>query len=162
MFAVAAHRKGLAITCEIASDVPRAIRGDETRVRQVILNLVGNAVKFTNRGEVALRLAVEARLGERVRLEFTVRDTGIGISQEEQERIFDSFTQADSSTTRKFGGTGLGLAISGNLARRIWVESTPLQGSEFHFTAEFDSVQSPEKEAVPQGSVMARESPGAG
>jgi two-component system sensor histidine kinase/response regulator len=137
--AVGAERKGLELTYQIAPDVPAALVGDAGRLGQVLVNLVGNAVKFTEQGEVGVRVAQEGRAGEEVLLHVTVRDTGIGIPAEKQAVIFEAFAQADSSTTRKYGGTGLGLAISAQLVAlmggRLWVESTPGQGSTFHFTA---------------------------
>jgi len=143
LLAPRAHQKGLEIAYEIAPDVPHALFGDPARLRQVIVNLVGNAVKFTEAGEVVLRVAIERREGSRLVVHFTVQDTGIGISPEKQARIFEAFTQADASTTRRFGGTGLGLSIASQLVElmggRIWVESTVGQGSRFHFTLPFDA-----------------------
>jgi two-component system sensor histidine kinase/response regulator len=139
--ALRADEKGLELLCEVLPDVPTSIAGDPTRLRQVILNLVGNAVKFTEKGEVALRVQNELLEDNSLRLRFTVSDTGIGIPAEKLNSIFDSFSQADTSTTREFGGTGLGLTISRRLvemmAGRIWVESVPGNGSSFHFTACF-------------------------
>jgi signal transduction histidine kinase len=139
-FAPRAEKKGVELACEIGSNVPAFINADPTRLRQVITNLLGNAVKFTERGEVVLRVAREADSGERVRLHFTVSDTGIGIPHDKQKLIFEAFSQADASTTRKYGGTGLGLTISSRLVNlmngRMWVESEPGRGSDFHFTAE--------------------------
>lgn len=135
--ALRAEEKGLELLCEIAPDVPEGIRGDPTRLRQVVVNLIGNAIKFTDTGEVALKVAVNQKeSGERL-LHFTVSDTGVGIPAEKLKAIFDPFTQADTSTTRKYGGTGLGLSISTRLVRmmsgNMWVESQPGQGTEFHF-----------------------------
>jgi signal transduction histidine kinase/CheY-like chemotaxis protein len=139
--AMRAHSKGLELTCDFQPGVPEAIVGDPTRLQQVIVNLIGNAIKFTERGEVALEVALDSSAGERVALHFTVRDTGVGIPPEKQKSIFEAFTQADASTTRRFGGTGLGLTISsclvGMMDGRIWVESEPDHGSRFHFTAQF-------------------------
>ena len=136
--AVRADEKGLELLCEVAREVPEVARGDITRLRQVLLNLVGNAIKFTNEGEVAVRVRQEAKEERALLLHFTVSDTGIGIPKEKKEMIFDPFSQADSSTTRKYGGTGLGLTISARLVRmmggRIWVESEEGRGSHFHFT----------------------------
>lgn len=136
-----AHQKGLELNCEIAPDVPEDLVGDPTRLRQVLLNLLGNALKFTERGEVNLRIQKESVNQESVSLLFGVEDTGIGISPEKRTRIFDPFTQADGSTTRRFGGTGLGLTISRQLVQmmggRIWVESILGRGSTFYFTARF-------------------------
>ena len=137
--AVRADEKGLELLCEVAPEVPEVARGDITRLRQVLLNLVGNAIKFTNEGEVSVKVRPEARAGCELILHFTVSDTGIGIAEDKREVIFDPFAQADSSTTRKYGGTGLGLTISNRLVQmmggRIWVESEEARGSHFHFTA---------------------------
>jgi len=134
-----AHEKGLEMTYHVAPDVPDGLVGDPGRLRQIIVNLVGNAVKFTERGEVAVRVHLETLTDEDAVLHVTVRDTGIGIAPEQQRQIFEPFTQADNSTTRRFGGTGLGLTISTQLVARmhgrIWLESEPGQGSTFHFTA---------------------------
>jgi signal transduction histidine kinase len=137
--ALRADEKGLELLCEVAPEVPEIVLGDSGRLRQVIINLVGNAIKFTDKGEVALKVQVEA-VHERSRtMRFTVADSGIGISKEKLQLIFDPFSQADSSTTRKYGGTGLGLTISSRLVSmmggKIWVESEVGQGSQFHFTA---------------------------
>jgi two-component system sensor histidine kinase/response regulator len=137
--ALQAHEKGLELVSQIAPDVPLDRIGDPDRLRQVILNLLGNAVKFTERGEVALRVEREPGADAAGRLRFSVSDTGIGIPEDKRGLIFDSFTQADSSTTRSYGGTGLGLTISRRLVElmggRIWVESTAGQGSTFFFTS---------------------------
>ena len=149
-----AHEKGLALTCHISPEVPDGIVGDSMRLRQVVTNLVGNAIKFTEHGEVAVRVDVEGELGETVCLHFTVRDTGIGIPTDKQQVIFEAFTQADSSTTRSFGGTGLGLAITSQLVAlmrgRVWLESEVGTGSTFHFTALFGlgSLAAPERSPV--------------
>ena len=123
--------------------MPDYVVGDPVRLRQVVTNLVGNAIKFTPSGEVALLAGLEVGAGDQVHLHFRVRDTGIGIPVEKQELIFEAFSQADGSTTRKFGGTGLGLTISSRLVKmmqgRLWVESQPGGGSTFHFTACFDA-----------------------
>ncbi len=141
-----AHGKGLEVTCEIEPGVPEVVMADPTRLRQIVLNLMGNAIKFTERGEVAVTVAVDSALDEILQLHFTVRDTGVGVPPEKQKLIFAAFSQADSSTTRKFGGTGLGLTISSRLVElmqgKIWVESVPGQGSTFHFTAHVRSGQS--------------------
>ena len=112
---VRADEKGLELLCEVAPEVPETVRGDSTRLRQVVTNLVGNAIKFTNEGEVALKVQLEARDGKDRILRFTVADTGIGIAEEKRDLIFDPFSQADTSTTGKYGGTGLGLTISARL-----------------------------------------------
>ncbi len=145
-----AHRadeKGLELLCDIADEAPLTVRGDSTRLSQMILNLVGNAIKFTIEGQVAVKVEVAPPQGEDIVLHFIVSDTGIGIPKEKQETIFDSFTQADASTTRKFGGTGLGLTITSRLAAlmggKIWVESEVGKGSEFHFTICVDTGNAP-------------------
>jgi signal transduction histidine kinase/CheY-like chemotaxis protein len=139
--ALNAHQKGLELNCLIEPDVPDALLGDPSRLRQILLNLLGNALKFTEKGEINLRVQRETGDGAVTILHFSVQDTGIGIPAEKQARIFDAFTQADGSTTRRFGGTGLGLTICRQLVQmmggHIWVESTPGQGSSFHFLARF-------------------------
>jgi PAS domain S-box-containing protein len=141
VLALRAHHKGLELACDIRREVPEALAGDPLRLRQVVVNLVGNAIKFTDHGEVVLRVQPESHVDGEVRLHFSVTDTGIGIPAEKQELIFEAFSQADSSTTRRYGGTGLGLAISQQLVElmggRIWVDSQAGQGSTFHFTAAF-------------------------
>ena len=135
---VRASEKGLALIYNLPPDVPVAVSGDPLRLRQILTNLVDNAIKFTQAGRIAVKAEIQEQTREDVTLEFTVSDTGIGISSEDQERIFIAFTQADASTTRNYGGTGLGLTISRKLVElmdgRIWVESKPDQGSTFHFT----------------------------
>jgi len=142
IMAVKAHQKNLELTCQIAPEVPEYLLGDPLRLRQVLINLLGNAIKFTERGEIAIHGEVITQTEQQVFLHFTVRDTGIGIPQHKQREIFEAFTQADGSTTRKYGGTGLGLTISSQLVRmmggQLWVESTPNQGSTFHFTGRFN------------------------
>jgi two-component system sensor histidine kinase/response regulator len=139
--AARAHDKDLELACHIARDVPHALAGDPARVRQVLINLVSNAVKFTERGEVVLEVTREPHGGEETWLRFSVSDTGVGISPEQHATIFEAFTQADASTTRRFGGTGLGLAITSQLVGlmngRIRLESTLGQGSTFHVTLPF-------------------------
>jgi len=145
--ALRAHQKGLEILCRVTRDVPRLLVGDPTRLRQILLNLLGNAVKFTETGEVLVSAAVETEAGDALLLHFEVRDTGIGIEPERQQAIFEAFTQADGSTTRKYGGTGLGLSICARLVDlmggRIWVESRPGEGSCFHFTMRATRVAEP-------------------
>jgi len=139
--AVRAHGKGLELASHIEASVPDSLTGDPGRLRQVLVNLVGNAIKFTERGEVVIRVRKQDQTADEAVLHFSVTDTGIGIPAGKQLSIFDPFTQADSSTTRRFGGTGLGLAISSRLVTmmkgRIWVESHVDRGSTFHFTARF-------------------------
>ncbi|MDX2032501.1 MAG: response regulator [Blastocatellia bacterium] len=152
--ALRAHQKGLELACRVGQDVPEAVQGDPARLRQVLVNLIGNAIKFTPQGEVVLEVVAEGQTGDRVGLHFTVRDTGIGIPVEKQRRIFEAFTQADGSTTRQYGGTGLGLTISSQLVAlmggSIWVESLMGRGSAFHFTAGFIVERNPEKKPVPR------------
>jgi len=112
---LAAHAKGIEITCEVQPEVPELIVADPTRLRQIIVNLIGNAIKFTERGEVAVTVTIDSAEDENLKLHFAVRDTGLGIPLEKQKSIFEAFSQVDSSTTRKFGGTGLGLTISSRL-----------------------------------------------
>jgi len=130
-----AQEKGVELICQIESSVPDSVRGDRTRLRQALTNLVGNAIKFTERGEVVVRVSMVEEAEERTLLRFEVRDTGIGIPQEVQQSIFDAFSQADGSTSREFGGTGLGLTISKQLVElmggEIGVESEPGKGSLF-------------------------------
>jgi len=139
--AVPAREKGLDLECRVAPDVPTALRGDPDRLRQILLNLLSNAVKFTGRGGVELRVEKDRASAEPGGLRFAVADTGIGIAPDKLGIIFDTFTQADSSTTRSHGGTGLGLAISRKMAElmggRIWVESTPGVGSTFFVACPF-------------------------
>jgi PAS domain S-box-containing protein len=141
LLAPRAHAKGLELACHIPPDLPDALVGDPGRLRQVLVNLVGNAIKFTEHGEVIVRVAAERVTAEEAVLRFTVADTGIGIPYDKQWQIFGAFVQADSSTTRRYGGTGLGLTISAQLVElmggRIWIESEPGVGSQFHFIAQF-------------------------
>jgi PAS domain S-box-containing protein len=142
MVAPRAREKGLTLVCEIAPDVPNDLVGDPTRLRQVLLNLLGNAIKFTQTGKVLLRVAPDGNASVPTALRFTVSDTGIGIHREKLSQVFERFTQADSSTTRRFGGSGLGLTISKRLVElmggRIWVESNVGEGSTFAFAAPFE------------------------
>jgi len=139
--ALRAHQNNLELACDISPSVPDDLVGDPLRLRQVIVNLVNNAIKFTEAGEVVVKVNVEAESPDAVSLHFAVRDTGIGIPAEKQPLIFAPFSQAGGSTTRKYGGTGLGLSISKKLVElmggRLWVESTSGAGSVFHFTARF-------------------------
>ena len=147
VLAVRAHEKQLELACHVDPQVPQRLMGDPLRLRQVLVNLVGNAVKFTDAGEVVLRISQRAFEAGTAELHFAIRDTGIGIPRDKQEHIFGAFAQADSSTTRRFGGTGLGLAISAEIVAlmggRIWVESTPGAGSTFHFSAQFEVTTQP-------------------
>ncbi|HEX4487058.1 MAG TPA: response regulator [Terriglobales bacterium] len=137
-----AHQKGLELVLDLGPGVPLHVVGDFGRLRQIIVNLAGNAIKFTQTGEVVLSVKVEPGEGDGHSLHFTVRDTGIGIARENISRIFHAFEQADNSSTRLFGGTGLGITISSRLVElmqgRIWVESDPGVGSKFHFTVKFE------------------------
>ena len=141
VLAVGAHKKGLELVADVRPDVPARIIGDPTRLRQVIINLVGNAIKFTEHGEVLLKVEIDQRTEHSVFLRFSICDTGIGVPIDKQQAIFEAFSQADVSTTRRFGGTGLGLAISVRLVQlmdgRIWLESQPGQGAVFSFTGRF-------------------------
>jgi len=140
--ALRAHRKQLELAFRIDSEVPDNLIGDSGRLRQILLNLVGNALKFTEVGEVVVNVRIVSLTDKDVVLQFSVRDTGVGIPQERLTHIFDAFEQADSSTTRRFGGTGLGLAIStrivGLMHGRVWVESEPGRGSTFYFTSRLE------------------------
>jgi PAS domain S-box-containing protein len=152
MVAVRAQEKGLELVCEIAPDVPNDLVGDPTRLRQVLLNLLGNAIKFTESGEVALRVAPDGDSAARGALRFTISDTGIGIPGEKLSAVFERFTQADSSTTRRYGGSGLGLTISKRLVELmggcIRVESGVGKGSVFSFTVPLEIWEGPTRRAV--------------
>ncbi len=137
-----AAQKGLRLECQIASQVPTFLKGDPVRLRQIILNLIGNAIKFTSAGSVTVGIDVEPAAEGRECVHVQVHDTGIGIPEDKQEMIFEAFTQEDGSTSRRFGGSGLGLTICSRLVKlmdgRIWVVSNPGSGSTFHFTACFE------------------------
>ncbi len=137
--ALRAHQKGLELTYHVPPELPDALIGDPGRLRQILVNLVGNAIKFTEQGEVVVDVEADAPTADGLALHVAVTDTGVGIPPEKQRLIFEPFTQADSSTTRQYGGTGLGLAIAGKLVHlmqgRLWVESEVSHGSTFHFTA---------------------------
>jgi len=141
VMAVRAHEKGLELVYSAMPDVPIALLGDPTRLRQILVNLIGNAIKFTEKGEVFIQVESHGTKNGNIELLFSITDTGIGIALEQIDTIFDAFTQADSSITRKYGGTGLGLSISKQLVElmggHITVESKPGQGSTFSFTAQF-------------------------
>ncbi len=158
---VKAREKNLALTLWAGPGIPEVVSGDAGRLRQVILNLVGNAIKFTERGEVALKVTSEEPVAANGLFRFSVHDTGIGIASPKRGSIFDAFVQADGSTTRKYGGTGLGLAICSQLVRlmqgTIWVDSELGRGSVFHFTARFELVDSePPPAGDPNPTLMAR------
>ena len=142
LLAPRADQKGLELSCRIAPDVPATLAGDPGRLRQILLNLVGNAVKFTDTGEVGVEVTVAERSEDDVLLRCTVRDTGIGVPEDKRWEIFGAFVQADASTTRRYGGTGLGLTISSQLIEmmggRLWLESQPGVGSQFHFVVRLD------------------------
>ncbi|MDH3394138.1 MAG: response regulator, partial [Desulfobulbaceae bacterium] len=142
ILAIKANEKGLELIYHVLDDVPDGLVGDSGRLRQIFVNLIGNALKFTHQGEVVARVeAVEKGVDGLVKLQFSVRDTGVGIPEAQKEMIFESFSQADASMARKYGGTGLGLTISSQLVRlmggEIWVESVPGEGATFYFTALF-------------------------
>ena len=158
-----AHEKGLELLGSVDSAVPDTVVGDPGRLRQLVLNLAGNAIKFTERGEVLVRVDVESQSADDLCLHFTVSDTGVGIPTEKRQEIFGAFAQADDSITRKFGGTGLGLAISSRLVEmmhgRIWVESEHGSGSEFHFTAHFGMQTEALSKPIPIGLQDLRDLP---
>jgi two-component system sensor histidine kinase/response regulator len=147
-----AHQKGLELACHIPPDVPDALVGDPSRLRQIVVNLVGNAIKFTERGEIVVQAEAEPQMERDVYLHFTVADTGMGIPPEKQRAIFKAFTQVDGSMARKYGGTGLGLTISSGLVEgmggRIWVDSEPGKGSTFHFTVRLGQQERPATRTV--------------
>jgi PAS domain S-box-containing protein len=148
-FAFRAHSKGLELACRVHPDTPDRLIGDVGRLRQIINNLVSNAIKFTERGEVVVQVEPRSQQADGVEMLFTVSDTGIGIPAEKQRLIFTAFEQADTSSTRRYGGTGLGLTISSHLAEfmggRLWVESEVDRGSRFRFTARFELAPDPQE-----------------
>ncbi len=165
-FEIQAAQRGLALTCKLAAGVPTGVIGDPGRLRQILVNLVGNALKFTPHGSISVHADVEWSNAQDLQILFAVRDTGIGIPKDKQLVIFQQFAQADGSMTRKYGGTGLGLSISLRLAElmhgKMWVTSEPGQGSTFHFSARFGVPRATEI-AVPEAGerlwpVAARES----
>ena len=141
LLSLRAHSEGLSLNSELEVAVPDKLIGDSGRLRQVLINLMGNAIKFTEKGHIKVRTEIASQTDDHVELHFSVADSGIGIPLDKQEFIFDAFRQADGSATRRHGGTGLGLAISRRLVEmmggRIWVESEPRKGSTFHFTTRF-------------------------
>ncbi len=157
-FALRAQEKGLEVVCDVRPEVPECAVGDPIRIRQILTNLVGNAIKFTQQGEVAVEVELELDAAE-LTLHFSVRDTGIGIPKEKHAAIFESFAQADSSTTRRFGGTGLGLTISKRLVEamqgRMWLESSPGQGSCFHFTIKLGAAEAETHASAPLNDTLA-------
>ena len=156
---VRARAKGLRLECRVAPQVPDTLVGDPGRLRQVLTNLVGNAIKFTQRGSIAVSVGAEVS-GDAVELSCAVSDSGIGVPRQKQDRIFEAFEQAESSTSRRYGGTGLGLPISARLVHlmngRIWVDSEPGRGSTFTFTARFRVHRGEESVAVPRELVYLR------
>ncbi|MGH9313445.1 MAG: response regulator [Vicinamibacterales bacterium] len=157
MLAFRAEEKGLELVCHIATDVPDALVGDPGRLRQVLVNLLGNGIKFTERGEIVLRVETDRSQDDKASLHFAVSDTGVGIPAAKRRQIFDAFVQADSSTTRRYGGTGLGLTIASRLVElmegRLWLESEEGRGSTFHFTASFDRPEGPAERQSPARQV---------
>ena len=153
VLSIRAHQKGLELTCHIPPEVPDDVVGDPTRLNQIVVNLVGNAVKFTSVGEIVVKVEVESQSEGQGVFHFSVVDTGPGIPADRQKLIFEAFTQSDNSMTRKYGGTGLGLSISsklvGLLGGRIWVESQPGHGSTFHFTVPFGLQKLPKHRFAP-------------
>ncbi|MEO8069934.1 MAG: response regulator [Acidobacteriota bacterium] len=153
--ALRAYQKGLELIVDVDAQVPAMVRGDAGRLRQVLLNLLGNAIKFTRTGEVVLRVTNMTETAADGVVHFAVTDTGVGIPLSRQQSVFAAFTQADSSTTREYGGTGLGLTIASRLVRlmggRVWVDSETGRGSTFHFTAQFGPVPVPGIVAAPEG-----------
>jgi two-component system, sensor histidine kinase and response regulator len=156
-----AHQKGLELAFEIEPDVPDPLIGDPGRLRQILVNLVGNAIKFTERGEVVLHVESTSRTEDSIRLHFTVADTGIGVAADKQAAIFEAFQQADGSMTRNYGGTGLGLTISSRLVElmggKIWVESELGKGSRFHFTVRYALQKKSVRTVVPRDPATLRD-----
>ncbi len=158
-----AQQKGLALACHIWPEVPDGLNGDPTRLRQIVVNLVGNAIKFTEKGEIVVQVAVQEEAVDEIVLHFAIKDTGVGIPLERQQVIFEAFAQADTSMTRQYGGTGLGLSISTRLVAlmggKIWVESEVGRGSTFHFTARFPMQPTPSRKYTPVDIEMLRDLP---
>ncbi len=157
VLSVRAYQKKLQLSSRLTSNIPEYLVGDVGRLRQIVINLIGNAIKFTEKGEVALSVEIESRLEDELMLRFSISDTGIGIPVDKQREIFEPFTQADGSISRQYGGTGLGLTICSRLVEmiggRIWIESEAGRGSTFHFTAKFQNA--PAVEAIPVPNVNA-------
>ncbi len=149
LLSIKAHQKGLELLFDYADNVPLLLRGDPLRVGQILTNLTNNAIKFTEKGEIIVKVETVKKTADKITLKFSVSDTGIGISEEQKKKLFSAFSQADTSTTRKYGGTGLGLAISWRLVKmmggEIWVKSEPGKGSTFVFTATFGCSDSEER-----------------
>ena len=147
-----AKQKGLSLACEISPEIPPAVTGDPARLRQILVNLLGNALKFTPAGSVLVRAIVESRASDQIQIRFSVTDTGIGIPKEKQSVIFQPFAQADGSMTRKYGGTGLGLSISMRLVEMMggsmWMASEPGKGSTLHFSIRFARPDGDEQAAL--------------
>ena len=160
LFATPAQRKGLELTCHMPSSIPRTLRGDPIRLRQALLNLISNALKFTAAGEINVRIDAVAEKDSRVTLRFAVKDSGVGIPVEAQQRIFEAFSQADGTTTRRFGGTGLGLTIVKELVAlmrgQVGVESQVGQGSTFWFTAVFERQPRLGQDSHPEYALLQR------
>jgi PAS domain S-box-containing protein len=158
-----AHQKGLELIYDVHPDVPVALSGDPGRLRQILINLVGNAIKFTEQGQILVKVELQSVSAETALVQFSVRDTGVGIPVEQQEKIFESFSQADQSMTRKYGGTGLGLTICSRLVEmmggKIWVVSEPGRGSTFHFTAQLGVQPMISEQAEPIHPILLRDLP---
>ena len=159
VFEFQAKEKGLALSCEISPEIPKQVTGDPSRLRQVLVNLLGNALKFTPNGSVLLRAAVESGDSNEFEVRFAVTDTGIGIPPEKHGVIFQPFAQADGSMTRKYGGTGLGLSISMRLVElmggKMWLASEPGEGSTFHFSVRFTRPET-QRQSTPDGLIGVR------
>lgn len=155
VFETQAKEKGLSLGCDISPEIPRQVTGDPARLRQILVNLLGNALKFTPAGRVLIRATVESKNSREILVRFAVSDTGIGIAKEKHSLIFQPFAQADGSMTRKYGGPGLGLSIALRLVQmmggKMWLASEPGKGSTFHFSVRFEHPL-PEPESEPEVS----------